>query len=381
MSSYKFNFSTGKFDLVVSKVTELSDEGNYLLIAGTRAMTGALETSHGSILANDTASGVLTLGGTGGTNNENLTLDFETQAGDVIIGSATLIDRFQFNRSVRFIDDRKFSFGTSDDAQFTWEIEGNDNFQLGLGVANASYSGYFNIMRKSNMGNANRSPLATSANPVLRIYSSDVAEPLDYIEMYHDQVNGVINVGNGELNVNKVIRGTTSLWYSPPQHVELVSANPGGSGATWIPATATVLQGWQLNADAETLTFEGDVHGDWDEATDIEIKLIFESNVNNTAGADADTTDFQIVCYYKGDGEATNKTQTITHACTVGKVADHEQVNCTAVINFDEAGNVVEIGDKFSFILNLVTGTSEVADITLNHIHLRYLTKQVGVEA
>jgi len=183
-----------------------------------------------------------------------------------------------------------------------------------------------------------------------------------------------------KLYTTDVIRGTTSLWYSPPQHVEMSSANPGGSGATWIPATATVLQGWQLNADAETLTFEGDVHDDWDEATDIEIKLIFESNVNNTAGDDADTTDFNVVCYYKGQGEKTNKTQTVTHPCVVGKIDDHEQFNCTALINYDEASNVVEAGDKFSFILNLVTGTSEVADITLNHVHVRYKTNQLGAE-
>ena len=160
----------------------------------------------------------------------------------------------------------------------------------------------------------------------------------------------------------------------------MTSARPGGSGATWITVDANTLGGWQLNADADILEFRGDVGGDWDEVSDIEIKLIFESNVDNTAGNVADTTDFQVVCYYKGTGDIVNKTQIVTDSCTVGQIDDHEQITCTLLVNYDEAGNVVDVGDKFTFVLNVVTGTSDVADITMNHIHIRYKTKQVGVE-
>ena len=179
---------------------------------------------------------------------------------------------------------------------------------------------------------------------------------------------------------NTPIRGTTSLWWSSPQHVSISSVNPGGSGATWIPASANILPGWQLNADSERLTFEGEIHSDWDGATDIEVKVIFESNVDNTAGNVADTTDFQLICYYKGSGENVTKTQTLTEAFTVGQIDDHEQYVATLLVNFDEVDNVVQEGDKFAFILNLVTATSEVADITVNHIHIRYKTNQVGKE-
>jgi len=185
---------------------------------------------------------------------------------------------------------------------------------------------------------------------------------------------------DGIVQTTEVIRGTTSLWYSPPQHVEISSANPGGSGATWVPPTADVLRGWQLNADAEILEFEADVHSDWDEATDIEVKVIFESNVDNTGGNVGDTVDLKLISYYKGDGEITNRTQTIIESCVVGQIDDHEQHVCTILLNYDEVDNVIEVGDKFNFILNLVTGTSEVADITINHIHIRYKTNQVGKE-
>lgn len=185
---------------------------------------------------------------------------------------------------------------------------------------------------------------------------------------------------DGIVQVTEVIRGTTSLWYSSPQHVEMASANPGASGATWVPADADMLQGWQLNADAETLTFDADIHSDWDESTDIEIKVIFESNIDNTGGNVGDTTDFQTVVYYKGEGEKVNKTQTLTDACVVGQIDDHEQFACTLLVNYEEGGNVVQIGDKFTFIFNLITGTSEVADVTINHIHVKYKTDQVGIE-
>ena len=162
--------------------------------------------------------------------------------------------------------------------------------------------------------------------------------------------NEIKTTNNGGIEINGYIRGTKSFWWSQPQHVEISSANPGASGATWVPVGADNLRGWQLNADAETLTFEGDIHADWDEESDIEIKMIFESNVANGGGNTTDTTDFQLIAYYKGEGEATNKTQTVTGACAVGQIADHELFVCAILIDYDKANNVVQIGDKFNKI-------------------------------
>ena len=89
--------------------------------------------------------------------------------------------------------------GNADDFQMGWKTGGNDNMQLGTAVGNASYSGYISIMEKADMDNANRSPLATSADPVLRVYSSDATQAGDYIEMYHDQTDGNIKTGKGDL--------------------------------------------------------------------------------------------------------------------------------------------------------------------------------------
>ena len=50
---------------------------------------GLHTTENGSILAGAGCSGVLTLGGTGGSNNENINIDFETTSNKVKIDSST----------------------------------------------------------------------------------------------------------------------------------------------------------------------------------------------------------------------------------------------------------------------------------------------------
>ncbi len=42
-------------------------------------------------------------------------------------------------------------------------------------------------MEDADIGNANRDPSGTSADPVLRVWSSDESNASDYIEMFHNQ--------------------------------------------------------------------------------------------------------------------------------------------------------------------------------------------------
>ena len=102
----------------------------------------------------NTTSGVLTLGGTGGTNNENLTFDFETTANRVDVGSST-------------------------------------------GVTTTMWSGDLVLQEE---GDA-RVPGISDTDPRFRIYSADATQANDYIEMYHDQTDAVIDVGSGDLIV------------------------------------------------------------------------------------------------------------------------------------------------------------------------------------
>jgi len=144
-------------------------------------------------------TGTLMLGGTGGTNNENLTLDFETNSNEVRLGSSSSANTFSFvDFNLKFADDKQFIFGGGNDAKLTWDTsQAVDNFQLGLEIPR-----YFSIMDVDHVGNANRSPSGTSTDPVLRVYSSDATNATDYIDMYHDQSNAIIQSGSGRIDIN-----------------------------------------------------------------------------------------------------------------------------------------------------------------------------------
>lgn len=180
---------------------QIGTDGNMVLKS-----TGA----DAQILAGADSSGILTLGGTGGTNNENLTLDFESVANRAILSTSSGVTDLDFRIAVLVTNGASFSifdglqlrFGSSNDISQAWETEGNDNFQVGLKVGSADYSGYYSIMEQDDMGHANRSPSGTTANPTLRIYSSDETSATDYIEMYHDQTDAHITTGAGDLKLS-----------------------------------------------------------------------------------------------------------------------------------------------------------------------------------
>ncbi|MCK5059928.1 MAG: DUF5011 domain-containing protein, partial [Candidatus Pacebacteria bacterium] len=152
-----------------------------------------------TIMSANGSTGVLTLGGTGGTYNENLVFDFESEAS--VVNIVTSGSRFDIADNMRINNDRTLDLGTNGYYRMGWETTGNNNAQIGLYVGNSSYSGYVSIMEKDDMGNANRSPSGTSADPVFRVYSSDEAQASDYIEMYHDQTDAYINAGVGSLTL------------------------------------------------------------------------------------------------------------------------------------------------------------------------------------
>ena len=157
------------------------------------------------------AAGKLTLAGIGNTNNENLTLDFENSANVVVLGTTTGVTFMNFPFSINVLDDVFIYWGSGSDSKIDWETTGNDNLQLGLACGAATDSGYFSIMEYADIGNANRSPLATSANPILRIYSAYEPSATDYGEFYHDGTNFNIGLGEGLLAVGGSVTSTGTV--------------------------------------------------------------------------------------------------------------------------------------------------------------------------
>jgi len=165
--------------------------------------------------------------------------------------------------------------------------------------------------------------------------------------------------------------GTTPLHYHE-HNAPAFSTATGASGATLTAPSANTLGGYRLDVNTEQLYHTMHVESDWDGASDLIVDVFWEVN---EAEADDGTVDLKLICYYKGNHEATNKTQTLEEAHTItGNKAQYTQHMTSFTINWDEAENVVEAEDILSFILNLETDTSECDDIIVNHILTKYRT-------
>jgi len=147
------------------------------------------------------STGTLTLGGVGNTNNENLTFDFESAENTVTMSSSSGATQLNFPIQFSMSDLIGIKFGSSADSRFLWDTTGNDHLDLGLKVGSSAQSGYFMLVEDDDRNDADRSPLATSADPVLRVYSSDDTSATDYLEIYHDQADAIIANGGGDIEI------------------------------------------------------------------------------------------------------------------------------------------------------------------------------------
>ena len=172
--------------------------------------------------------------------------------------------------------------------------------------------------------------------------------------------------------------GSPLYWHH--HQMSATEVSPGGSGATFTPPDANTIGGYQLDNSNEKLYIFNHLAQDWVGEDDIEVRVNFEVNVDNSAGGDNDTVDLKLVLYYKGDSDITNKTQTLEEATVVGKSEQYKRWHTVFTVDWDATDNVCEKGDKFSMILNLETDTSEIDNVIINTINWRYKTKTPCVE-
>ena len=184
---------------------------------------------------------------------------------------------------------------------------------------------------------------------------------------------------DGKVTIPDVLRSKNSVWWHE-HDLFATSLSKGASGATETAPDANTIGGWQLNDAAETLYYGAHIEQDWDGASDIQVNVWFEVNVDNTVGGGADTVDLQMVVRYKGEGDAAIKSQTLEVATTVGASARYKQFKATFAVVFDSGGNVVDALDLLAFALNLETDTSEVDDIIVNLVELRYHLNRPALE-
>ena len=207
----------------------------------------------------------------------------------------------------------------------------------------------------------------------------NTAPQISTIELGHDTDTTLSRIEAGVLGVEAHVRSTTST-YVRLHHVGLYGASPGASGATFVPPDANRTGGWRLNTATEYVYGESVVHGDWDGATDLALEVHFTINTDNTGGAGTDTCDGVVEFYYKGNGEDECKRQTVEGAKVIGAASQYTQFSIDIPLNWDLADNVVQAGDIIGLRFNLETDTSEVDDVTITNISLRYSTSHLGME-
>lgn len=185
--------STNRIGVGTATPAVSMDVAGTILVDGTLSLDAAMVTAVG---------GTLTLGGVDGTDDEKMTIDFETTSNVIQFASTTGATRFGMSIDLRFPDDVGTQWGAGGDMKSAWETTDNDSFQLGVRVGATDDTGYVSLMEAQDMGSANRSPLIASNNPVFRVYSSDHNEALDFIQISHDAANAVISVGQGGLIIS-----------------------------------------------------------------------------------------------------------------------------------------------------------------------------------
>lgn len=165
--------------------------------------------------------------------------------------------------------------------------------------------------------------------------------------------------------------GGGGYWHE--HNLDGISVSPGSSGATLIQPNASTLGGWQLNAIGEYVFFDISVQEDYDGISDAQVLIYFEVNDDNSAGLVTDEVDFQLEFWCKRLGERTTTNHTYNPSVVVGQAQQHDlfvaTVNCPPVPD-----------SLVSFRLELTTITSDVDDVIINYVKLRYPTYHPALE-
>ena len=206
-----------------------------------------------------------------------------------------------------------------------------------------------------------------------------VLTPAEVLALLTAQAAAAFSWNSQNLTNTGTIRAATSVWWHV-QHTGGASLNPGASGPTLVGPSADTAGGYQLDLSTEELFFDAHVHDDWDGASDLYAKIIFEVNVDNSGGSAGDTVDLRLQLFYKGNGETACRTQVLEIATVVGQSPRYKQFSALFTIDYDAVSNVVVAGDDVGMILNLETDSSEVGDVIITHVAFEYKTTKVNPE-
>ena len=230
-------------------------------LTGTTITTGSggFVLQNGELLTNS-SNGIITFAGEGQTNNENLTLDFETTANTITASSSTSLTNIVFTGiTLSVLDDRGYNLGTANaDARLEFDTaETNDTLKLSVVVGTSADSGNILITefadRDVNFG------VGIVANPTIRIQSADATTTTDALRLWHDQTNGTLDTGGGNLNIAPA-GGTVAVTGAVTATTDITSSDTGDIGWSIVDSTD--------NTACTTICTSAAVHG-WDGTTPV----------------------------------------------------------------------------------------------------------------
>lgn len=159
--------------------------------------------------------------------------------------------------------------------------------------------------------------------------------------------------------------------------INLLSSDPGASGATYTDPTANYLGGMRLNAPTDILQSSQLILADWDSSQN----PVFQARVTNMVAGVAgdDVMKFSFTLYYAQAGIPGIRTQTFTAEGTVGALPQYTMLEFERIIPLDVVDNPVYPGDNIYATLNL-TADSDIDDVLVNSASFFYATTHVGLE-
>ncbi len=184
-------------------------------------------------------------------------------------------------------------------------------------------------------------------------------------------------VGKTPAEILTILSGGGGWWHE--YLIAAVSISPGASGAAFVDPSSVSLGGYNLDGDSEHLDFQAHIEDDWDGASDPIVEIWFEKDI--AGGSSGDDAILKLDCYYKGTGEVTNKTQSLTATVEVDDDARYTLYMATFTINWDLVSHVVEVDDVFGFHLWFDATNSDTTDICVNFIEFKYKTAKPALEA
>lgn len=157
--------------------------------------------------------------------------------------------------------------------------------------------------------------------------------------------------------------GAGGYWHE--HDVQGVTISPGMSGATFTTPGANTLGGYQLDAANEYLYFDIAVEDNYDGIADAEIYVYFELGLDNSAGAVTDVVALSLHFWCKQLGDTATTHVEYIIPTVVGAAAQY-----TMFEGFLECAPVPE--SIVSFRLSLDTVNSDVDNVIINYVKLRY---------